>query len=848
MSKKKVSKKKQETFTQKYKKEIIGIVIILLSIFSFTNAGVFGEFLNNMFRYLFGDFRYFFLLYIIVVTSFVLLKKTYLVFKNKIGIGLNLLTLSMFFYMSSNFFDNKSNVYTIKNMIIDITSDTYPDGTGIIGWLTSFSLIKLIGIIGLNIIILILIVVGIYLIIDINKIREFFKFELFEEEVQTSNQKEKTKEVKSKTKEEKTKSYDEEEIQEDVVDKKVHSNRFFEFPVFKREEKSTPDPLFANESFNINNEQKSSFVLPREDDPIISSYSSKPKVKVIDNQNTVLQDDVLFKNNNQIKMTEIVDTEVVTEIPDVINKEPSPSQEIKTKQVIEEEVIHTENQDIDIPIFMQEKEDVREDIEDIQVSLRQKNYQIPSINLLKGYGDNSAQLAKLKSTAKEKSILLKQTLHSFGLNVEILNIHIGPNVTKYELQPEMGVKVSKFNSLSNDIAMALAASGVRIEAPIPGKAAVGIEIANDDTMMVSLKEVLLSNNNDYDKKLQIGLGKDISGQAIFSDITKTPHLLVAGATGSGKSVCINSIIVSILTKASPDEVKLLMVDPKKVELTPYNGIPHLLAPVVTEPKKAVSNLKQMVAEMEWRYEMFAETNTRNIDGYNTKVSNDPDTHYSTLPYIVIIIDELADLMMVASNEVETSIARLAQMARAAGIHLIIATQRPSTDVITGLIKANIPSRIAFAVSSSIDSRTILDSSGAEKLLGRGDMLLSAQGSNNLHRIQGAFLSDEEVENIVSEIANQFTEEELLQLQDKNLSEAEFVNQINAQELDELYDEVREDVIRTQRASTSQIQRRYKVGYNRAANIMDQLEANGVISENEGTKPRRVLITEEEYED
>ncbi len=481
--------------------------------------------------------------------------------------------------------------------------------------------------------------------------------------------------------------------------------------------------------------------------------------------------------------------------------------------------------------------------EPIVTQFADRDYTIPSAELLEEYGENNQKIIKdLEQIAADKAKALIATLASFNLRVEISNILIGPNVTKYELQPELGVKISKFSSLSNDIALALAAKAVRIEAPIPGKQAIGIEIPNDKTMMVGLKEVLKSKTNDYDRKLQVGLGKDISGESRFIEINKTPHMLVAGATGSGKSVCINGIIISLLTKTSPQDVKMIMIDPKKVELTPFNGIPHLLTPVVTEPKKAAIILKKMVAEMEHRYELFSQTNTRNIEGFNKKIESENIYNFKKLPYIVIIVDELADLMMVASNDVEESIARLAQMARAAGIHLIIATQRPSTDVITGLIKANIPTRIAFAVSSSIDSRTILDTTGAEKLLGKGDMLVSEQGSNTLTRIQGAFISDEEVMKIVDEITEQFSDvnaednydEELTSVTEKSDEELE---------LDEYYEDVKHDFIQMQKASASHIQRRYKVGFNRAMRIIEQLEANGVISESEGTKPRKVLIEE-----
>ncbi len=483
----------------------------------------------------------------------------------------------------------------------------------------------------------------------------------------------------------------------------------------------------------------------------------------------------------------------------------------------------------------------------IVTKLSNVDYEIPSIDLLGEYGANAEEVTKeLEQIARNKATSLIQTLESFKLRVKITNILIGPNVTKYELQPELGLKVSKFNSLSNDIALALAAKAVRIEAPIPGKQAIGIEIPNDKAMMVGLKQVLSSPKNDFDNKLQVGLGKDITGESTFIEINKTPHMLVAGSTGSGKSVCINGIIISLLTKTSPDDVKMIMIDPKKVELTPFNGIPHLLTPVVTEPKKAAAILKKMVFEMEHRYELFAQTNTRNIEGYNKKVKEDPSLTFTKLPYIVIIVDELADLMMVASRDVEESIARLAQMARACGIHLIIATQRPSTEVITGLIKANIPTRIAFAVSSSIDSRTILDSTGAEKLLGKGDMLVSEQGSNNMVRLQGAFIADEEVLAVVNQITSQFDQTEVESNYDSDLINITEENDDDlSDELDEYYEEVKMEVIRAQKASASHIQRRYKVGFNRAQRILDQLEANGVIAPSEGTKPRKVLMHEGE---
>jgi S-DNA-T family DNA segregation ATPase FtsK/SpoIIIE len=428
----------------------------------------------------------------------------------------------------------------------------------------------------------------------------------------------------------------------------------------------------------------------------------------------------------------------------------------------------------------------------------------------------------------------------------VTQVHLGPAVTKYEVYPDVGVKVSKIVNLSDDLALALAAKDIRIEAPIPGKSAIGIEVPNAEVAMVSLKEVLESKLNDRpDAKLLIGLGRNISGEAVLAELNKMPHLLVAGATGSGKSVCVNGIITSILMRAKPHEVKMMMIDPKMVELNVYNGIPHLLAPVVTDPKKASQALKKVVNEMERRYELFSHTGTRNIEGYNDYIkrsNNEGEAKQPELPYIVVIVDELADLMMVASSDVEDSITRLSQMARAAGIHLIIATQRPSVDVITGVIKANIPSRIAFSVSSQTDSRTILDMGGAEKLLGRGDMLFLPVGANKPVRVQGAFLSDEEVEQVVDHVITQ----QKAQYQEEMIPEE--ITETHTEVTDDLYDEAVELIVGMQTASVSMLQRRFRIGYTRAARLIDAMEERGVVGPYEGSKPREVLISKEKHDE
>ncbi|MGG1678682.1 DNA translocase FtsK [Neobacillus sp. NRS-1170] len=463
-------------------------------------------------------------------------------------------------------------------------------------------------------------------------------------------------------------------------------------------------------------------------------------------------------------------------------------------------------------------------------------YELPPLRLLKHpkKTDQSGEYELIHANAAK----LERTFQSFGVKARVTQVHLGPAVTKYEVHPDVGVKVSKIVSLSDDLALALAAKDIRIEAPIPGKSAIGIEVPNSEVAMVSLREVLEATQNDKpEAKLLIGLGRDITGEAVLAELNKMPHMLVAGATGSGKSVCINGIITSILMRAKPHEVKLMMIDPKMVELNVYNGIPHLLAPVVTDAKKASQALKKVVSEMERRYELFSYTGTRNIEGYNDHVKRhnlEENDKQPLLPYIVVIVDELADLMMVASNDVEDSITRLAQMARAAGIHLIIATQRPSVDVITGVIKANIPSRIAFAVSSSTDSRTILDMGGAEKLLGRGDMLFLPVGASKPVRVQGAFLSDQEVEETVEFVISQ----QKAQYQEEMIPDD--IPEVTGAVEDELYDEAVELIIEMQTASVSMLQRRFRIGYTRAARLIDEMEARGVVGPYEGSKPRAVL--------
>lgn len=464
-----------------------------------------------------------------------------------------------------------------------------------------------------------------------------------------------------------------------------------------------------------------------------------------------------------------------------------------------------------------------------------ENYTKPGLDLLTKFGYKGNENDKRK--ALENASLLIKTLSNFGVDTKMGQVTLGPTITRYEVQPNPGVKVSRIVNLSDDIALSLAAKSIRIEAPIPGKSAIGIEVPNDKPQIVGLRDVLGSQEFKEDSSsLAIALGKDISGNPVIADIGKMPHLLVAGATGSGKSVCVNTIINSVLYKATPEEVKLLLIDPKVVELAHYNGIPHLLSPVVTDPKKAANALNWAVVEMNKRYKLFAELGVKDITSYNEK-SDDK------LPKIVIIIDELADLMMAAANEVEDYICRLAQMARAAGMHLIIATQRPSVDVITGVIKANIPSRIAFAVSSQTDSRTILDMGGAEKLLGKGDMLFYPLGAAKPVRLQGAYISEDDSEKVINFVKGQLKEE--LKYEEEIIKTISKTVNIKNNDVDELLEDAINFVVQSGQGSSSMLQRKYKIGFNRAARLIDSMEERGIVGPSEGSKPRKVLITTEE---
>ena len=564
------------------------------------------------------------------------------------------------------------------------------------------------------------------------------------------------------------------------------------------------------------------------------------KIKILDFMKNTSEEDIIEEE----PITQEVSSDI--EFDNFLDKSKEPHNYDEKNDQVENNRHKKEKLDENV------KNVVNKEIQDqIEEHKKEKEYVHPTLELLK-----TNLSTKLNSSDKKELIenanKLEEILSNFGVDAKVTQVTKGPSVTRFELQPSPGVKVSKIVNLSDDIALGLAASGIRIEAPIPGKAAVGIEVPNRKQTAVFLREVL--ENEEFiesKKKLAFALGKDISGKCVVGDLSKMPHTLIAGATGSGKSVCINSLIISLLYKYNPNEVKLLMVDPKVVELNVYNGIPHLLIPVVTDPKKAAAALNWAVNEMTNRYKLFADMGVRNMESYNELYNK--GIIEQKLPYIVIIVDELADLMMVCPNDVEDYIGRLAQMARAAGMHLVIATQRPSVDVITGVIKANIPSRISFAVSSQIDSRTILDSSGAEKLLGKGDMLYYPVGESKPLRVQGCFISEEEVEQVISFIKSEqgeeaSYEEDIIEHINSTADSKGTGNNEGNEDVDELLSEAINIVVEFQQASTSFLQRKLRVGFNRASRIMDQLEERHIISEKDGSRPRQVLVTKEQLLD
>lgn len=749
MAKKKRKKQTKKTF--EYKSELIGLILLVLSVLGIGKLGVAGELVASFALFLVGSIYMVLLAVIFIVGGYLLIKREWPDFFSTKLIGLYILTIGFLVIMHQDFvLEHDGNVMLIFKTTMDqlvasfngvmntgVLENWYSVGGGIIGCIFAIIFDKLFSYTGMQIVSWVFIVVGFCLFTGFS-IVDFVRDKV-------SSQKEKLREAKERK-------------------------------ALKGEKEDKKAVIISNGEEDENDESE--------------------------------------EKDKHIKITSIDELKKVPVKEEVGVKETDVSKEVPPTN---------------------------------------HEYQLPPISLL---NQPKKKQKETDESSIEKNIeILEKVLKDFKIVGKVVEVHIGPTVAQYELEIASGTRVNKITSINREIALALAKKDVRIEAPIPGKNTVGIEFANDVATPVSFYEIISSKQmmNAMDKKLMVPLGKSIMGDIGVCEINKMPHMLVAGTTGSGKSVCINGIICSILMRARPDEVKLVMVDPKVVELSVYNGVPHLMCPVVSDPKKAAVALAKMVAEMERRYETFSETKTKNIESYNAYIDKWNEEHKADgvtkarLPYIVVIIDELADLMMVAAKEVEDSILRITQKARAAGIHLIVATQRPSTDVITGLIKANIPSRISFAVGSGIDSRTILDQTGAEKLLGKGDMLFLPIGVNSPTRIQGSFITDDEIKRIID-----FTVEQQKAQYDESLMNLEAVDHnvsnVSGQEFgdatnddDPLYNDIVQFVIESQKASASLLQRRFKLGYNRAARLIDLLEERGIIGPANGSKPREVLV-------
>lgn len=783
---------------------MITIVSILLAILIYVKSGYIGKSLSPMLGGLMGIIKY-----IVPIGTFIIgvtiLKEDKDYLKAKL---IQYAVVIMCICSIMTIIQISSQELNINDDLSDIIDLAYSQGAqnkggGILGVLVSYPLIKLFGMLGATTIsigmtlILIIFTFGIkpaeLIDIIINALKGKEDEEEDEEEIEEIIDEEQIQRQKIKLKEEKA----------NRNKKKAVNQVSREIAAIQAEINDIEGQMTIN---NLEEEE------PKEKYNISLPFMGKTKKQ---NNPDVIEAD-LFKDKQEQKLNnpDMIDENLFTEAQE--------EKEEKTKQVLQLE--HTQ---------------VVED----------QNYETPPIAILEP--GEPKQLKGGKRAITDNATKLQKTLFSFGVSAKVENVAVGPAITRYELKPAEGVRVNKIANLADDIALNLAAPSIRIEAPIPGKQAVGIEIPNTETEVVHLRDVIDSQEFvASNSKVSVGLGKDVSGQRIIADIAKMPHLLVAGSTGSGKSVCVNTLITSIIYKAKPSEVKLIMVDPKVVELSVYNGIPHLLIPVVTDPKKAAGALAWAVQEMVNRYSLFAQKNVRDIKGYNAALEKEGIDE--TMPQIVIIVDELADLMMVSPKDVEDAICRLAQMARAAGMHLVIATQRPSVDVITGIIKANIPSRIAFAVSSQVDSRTILDSMGAEKLLGKGDMLFYPSGASKATRVQGAFISDGDVEKIVDFLKKDgetvYNEDILETIEKANNSDRELEENSEDDEADPFLPEAIEAVIEIGSASASLIQRRFKVGYARAGRIIDQMEARGIISGYQGSKPREVLMSKERWQE
>ncbi len=821
---KKVKKKKKykrvESGFSKYKNEILGLILFafgILAFFSFIftkSMGVFGKVITNVILGFLGVTAYAVPIVLIVYGVAMIFKMDSHNFKYRlIYFGVLLVLLSAFFQVSV--FDYEE--FSGRNLFYSI-SKFYADGKvltggGILGGLLSLPFLMTFQVLGTVIILTTISIIDVILLTNVSMAAFLKNISLyFSNKMKAANEARKIKKQERMNALEEAEN--ETEVSEEIPDKK---QKIINFKI-ERENRGKSAKKLENkaeipepETENVETEEETE---TEEFTVSLTGFNDAADELVISD----IKDSGLCPDNDPFD--DLENQSVPDENTDGQINQSSETETVAASESDQEELVIPQTE-IQKPMI----------------------YNYPSTDLLDSNKDD-LNVKALKNVALEGAKKLEDTLKSFGVDARVINISRGPAVTRYEIQPSPGVKVSKIVNLSDDIALNLAAAGVRIEAPIPGKAAVGIEVPNKEMSAVLLKDIIESREfSNHSSKLAFSVGKDISGETVVADIGKMPHLLVAGATGSGKSVCINSLIMSILFKASPEEVKLLMVDPKVVELGIYNGIPHLLIPVVTDPKKAAGALNWAVQEMVNRYKLFADKGVRDLKGYNAMLKANDEQ--GILPHVVIIVDELADLMMVAPNDVEDAICRLAQMARAAGMHLVIATQRPSVDVITGVIKANIPSRISFAVSSQVDSRTILDMSGAEKLLGKGDMLFYPVGEPKPLRVKGSFVSDTEVERVVEFIKTQgytsYDEDIIEKINDQATGKDD-----NPGDNDELLNQAIEMVVDAGQASVSLVQRKFKVGYSRAARIIDQMEARNIVGRFEGSKPRQVLISKQQW--
>lgn len=796
--------KKKKTTTKKKKQSmdwvITGIVLVLVAVLSCVHFGLFSQQLINLIRFFVGDSHY---LASIVLGLFGLVMVIYNQpphFSLKRGSGLGVFYLGLLLWESSRVFNQMMIHQGFVNAFLTSISEEFSRaqittkvGGGFIGSMFYQLVFPILGTIGSEVISLLMMLIGILMICNVKFATLLSGFQKGSQLVIEKN-KDAGEALKSKY--------------SDLVEK--HEQ---------------------NKQEKLNNREKLTDPLDNHDDifPSMADFNNEP----VSSNKVKKESSPEFGPPIEVSQES---TPVSTEVEDKVTDDlPASHSYAEEDQKIKQELQDTNHGDFEIKQTTQSKN---------------FNYKKPPINLLSPI--KNVDQSQDKALIQKNTEVLESTFKSFGVHVIVKKAVLGPTVTRYEVQPAVGVKVSKIVNLADDLALALAAKDIRIEAPIPGKPLIGIEVPNRTTSAVSFKDVMAHQDaKSKEVSLDVPLGKDVEGKVISADLRKMPHLLIAGSTGSGKSVAINTIITSVLMKAYPEDVKLVLIDPKMVELSVYNGIPHLLIPVVTDAKLATNALRKTVKEMERRYQLFAAGGVRNITEYNQKVAeNNADKNNSVmekLPYIVVIVDELSDLMMVAGHDVEDAIVRLAQMARAAGIHMILATQRPSVDVITGLIKANVPSRISFAVSSGVDSRTILDQVGAEKLLGRGDMLFLPIGAAKPERVQGAYISVTEVEKIVSWVKDQ---QEAVYNEDmipsKNDSEGQAESEDEPE--DEFYDQAVALVRKQQSASVSMLQRRFRIGYNRAARIVDEMEAKGIVGPSEGSKPRQVLIPPEKDDD